>query len=124
MKNINIQCKVCPIGCELIVSKDKTNTSTYIVEGNKCNRGKEYALKEVLEPSRVLTSRVLLENGPMSRLPVKTNGVIPSHLADKTMEIIKETKVSAPVVKGDIIIKNILNTGIDLIAARKVNKLK
>lgn len=124
MKITNIQCKVCPISCDLIVSKDKTNPSTYIVEGNKCNRGKEYGIKEMQEPSRVLTSRVLLENGPMSRLPVKTNGVIPSHLTGECMDIIKETKVSAPIIKGDIIIKNILNTGIDVIAARKVNTLK
>lgn len=123
MEKIYMECKICPLACNLLVSKDKGNPLNYEVKGNKCNRGKEYALKEVLEPSRVLTSRVLLENGPMSRLPVKTSGVIPSDLVGKTMEIIKKTKVSAPVVKGDILIKNILDTGIDLIAARKVNKL-
>lgn len=123
MKTINMKCKVCNLACDLKVTKNKTTPSTYEVKGNKCNRGKEYALKEVLEPSRVLTSRVLLENGPMSRLPVKTNGIIPSDLVYESMEIIKETKVSAPVKKGDIIIKNILNTGIDVVAARKINKL-
>lgn len=123
MNNINIKCKVCPIACELIVSKNKINPSKSKIEGNKCNRGKEYALKEIMEPSRVLTSRVLLENGPMSRLPVKTNGVIPSHLVDQSMDLIREIKVSAPVIKGDIIIKDLLNTGVDLIAARKVNRL-
>lgn len=123
MKTINMKCKVCPMACDLKITKNKINPSTIEVEGNRCNRGKEYALKEVLEPSRVLTSRVLLENGPMSRLPVKTNGIIPSDLVDKSMDIIKETKVSAPVKKGEIIIKNILNTGIDVIAARKVNSL-
>lgn len=123
MDTTNVKCKVCPIGCELIVTKDKTNPSKSKIEGNKCNRGKEYALKEILEPSRVLTSRVLLEHGPMSRLPVKTNGVIPSHLVNQSMDIIREIKVSAPVARGDIIIKNILNTGVDLIAARKINRL-
>lgn len=123
MNTTNIKCEVCPIGCELIITKDEINPSKSKIEGNKCNRGKEYALKEILEPSRILTSRVLLEHGPMSRLPVKTSGVIPSNLVDKTMELIRETKVAAPIVKGDIIIKNILDTGVDLIAARKVNRL-
>lgn len=123
MEIIKMKCKVCPMECNLTVKKNKTTPSTYEIEGNKCNRGKDYALKELLHPSRVLTSRVLLENGPMSRLPVKTNGVIPSHLVNEVMEIIKKTKISAPIIKGDIIIKNILNTGIDLIAARKVNRL-
>lgn len=118
-----IKCKVCPLGCELIVKENRDDSSNYEVKGNKCNRGKEYALKEILEPSRILTSRVLLHNGPMSRLPVKTSDVVPSHLADQVMDLIKETKVSAPLVKGDILIKNILDTGVDLIAARKVNKL-
>ena len=59
----------------------------------------------------------------MSRLPVKTNGVIPENLVDKCMDIIKTTEVSAPVEKGQIIIKNILDTGVDVIAARKVNSL-
>ncbi len=65
----------------------------------------------------------MLKDGPMGRIPVKTSGIIPSDLVDRAMEIIKNTTVSAPVKKGDIIIKNLLNTGVDVIAARKVNKL-
>lgn len=120
MSIINKKCMVCPLGCQLKIIKDESLEFPYSVEGNKCNRGKEYALKEVLEPSRVITSRVLLKNGPMGRLPVKTSGVIPEKLIDECMEIIKSTEVSAPIENGDIIIKNILNTGVDVVAARKV----
>lgn len=121
---INKKCKVCPVGCDLTIIQDESQESSYTVEGNKCGRGKNYGMKEILEPSRVLTSRVLLKNGPMNRLPVKTNGIIPEHLVDQCMEIIKVTTVSAPVNKDDIIIENILDTGIDLVAARKVNGLQ
>ena len=121
---INMKCKVCPVGCDLKIITGESQPSSYIVEGNQCGRGRDYGIKEVLEPSRIITSRVLLDNGPMSRLPVKTSDIIPHELVDKCMEIIKETRVSAPVSKGDIIIKNILETGVDLIAARKVNSLK
>ena len=120
MNIIEKKCKVCPVGCNLKIIKDETLSSKYSVEGNRCNRGKEYGINEVLEPSRVLTSRVLLSNGPMGRLPVKTNGVIPENLVDECMEIIKVTEVSAPVEKGDIIIENILGTGVDVVAARRV----
>ncbi len=123
MNIIEKKCKVCPVGCNLKIIQNNTNPSTYTVEGNSCNRGKEFGIKEVLEPSRVLTSRVLLKNGPMSRLPVKTNGVISENLVDKCMEIIKITEISAPVEKGQIIIENILDTGVDVIAARKVNRI-
>jgi len=120
---MEIKCKVCPVGCNLVIKNDDKNPSNYIVEGNRCNRGWEFGIKEVKEPSRVLTSRVLLENGPMGRLPVKTTGIIPKELVDECMEIIKSTKVSAPVERGQIIIKNILGTGVDVVAARKVNKI-
>ena len=124
MNIIGIKCKVCPVGCNLKIIEDEAVSPSYTVEGNQCGRGKDYGIKEILEPSRIITSRVLLDNGPMSRLPVKTTDIIPHNLVDKCMEIIKETRVSAPVNKGDIIIKDILNTGVDLIAARKVNSLK
>ena len=117
------KCSVCPVGCDLNIIKDKSDHSLYKVEGNRCGRGQGYGIKTILEPSRVLTSRALLKDGPMSRVPVKTNGVIPEYLVDQCMEIIKTTVVSAPINTGDIIIKNILDTGVDLIAARKVNKL-
>lgn len=121
--SIEKKCKVCPVGCNLIIKKDSSNPTNYIIEGNRCNRGQEFGIKEMKEPSRILTSRVLLENGPMSRLPVKTTGIIPEDLVDECMEIIKVTRVSAPVKRGQVIIKDILGTGVDVVAARKVNKL-
>jgi CxxC motif-containing protein len=123
MTIINKKCKVCPVGCSLKIIRDESDPVSYRVEGNSCGRGSDYGIKEVLSPSRVITSRVILKNGPMSRLPVKTNGIIPENLVDKCLEIIKTTIVSAPVNTGDIIIHNILNTGVDLVAARKVNSL-
>jgi len=123
MDIIEKKCKVCAVGCNLKIIKNEATNSHYSVEGNRCNRGKEYGIKEILEPSRVLTSRVLLKNGPMSRLPVKTDGVIPETLVEECMDIIKITEVSAPIEKGHIIIENILGTGVNVIAARKVNSL-
>ena len=119
---IEKKCLVCPLGCDLKIIKDNNNND-YTIKGNKCNRGKDFAIKEVTEPSRIITSRVLLKNGPMSRLPVKSNGIIRESLIEKCMEIIKETGVVAPVEKDQIIIPNILNSGVDIVAARRVNSL-
>ena len=68
-KNI-MKCKVCPIGCELIISRNNSSPHGYTVEGNSCNRGFEFGIKEMIEPSRILTGRVMLKNGNMKRLPV------------------------------------------------------
>lgn len=119
MTSIIKKCKVCPIGCELIITENKSAPSGYSVEGNSCNRGRDFGIQEVTEPSRALTGRVLLKNGAMSRLPVKTTGVIPKDKVDECMKIFNSTEVSAPIKRGDIIIKNILGLGIDVIAARK-----
>ncbi|MFA7410815.1 MAG: DUF1667 domain-containing protein [Tissierellaceae bacterium] len=115
------KCLVCPLGC--ILKIEGNGPSDYIVQGNKCPRGKDFAFKEIVEPSRVLTSRVMLKGGPMSRLPVRTDDIIPQYLVDSCMEIIRSTEVTAPVNKGQIIIENILNTKVNVVAARKVNKL-
>ncbi len=100
-KNI-VKCKVCPIGCELIVTKNSSSPSGYTVEGNSCNRGAEFGIKEMIEPSRVLTGRVMLKNGNMKRLPVKTTGVVPKDKVDEIMFIFNNTEVSAPLLKEEM----------------------
>lgn len=117
-----MQCNVCPIHCNLKVEKDLESNS-YRVSGNKCPQGEIYALKEMEEPSRVLFSRVLLDGGPMSRLHVKTDKVLPANLKDQFIKIIESTRVRAPVSKGDILIENLLDTGINVVSARRVNKI-
>lgn len=118
-KNI-MKCKVCPIGCELVISKNHSSPHGYTLEGNSCNRGFEFDIKEMIEPSRILTGRVMLKNGNMKRLPVKTTGIVPKDKVDEIMFILNNTEVSAPIKRGDVIIKNILRLGIEVIAARKV----
>lgn len=118
MDKMEIRCKVCNLGCRLTINK---LGEEYVIDGNKCNRGLEFGVKEAKEPSRVLTGRALLKNGSMGRIPVKTSDVIPSELVTQVMEIIRATEVIAPLNKGDIIIKNILDTGVDVIAQRKVS---
>ena len=114
-----MKCKVCPIGCELIISKNSSSPSGYSVEGNSCNRGMDFGIKEMTEPSRILTGRVMLKNGSMKRLPVKTTGVVPKDRVDEIMYIFNNTEVESPVKRGDVIIENILGLGINVVAARK-----
>ncbi|NLY77942.1 MAG: DUF1667 domain-containing protein [Tissierellia bacterium] len=123
MERIIKKCKICPIGCELIISENPGEPSGFSVEGNSCNRGRDFAIEEVTTPSRVLTGRVLLRNAPMGHLPVKTTGVIPKNKVEECLKVINSTEVSAPVNKGDVIIKNILGLGVDVISQRKVKRI-
>ncbi len=124
MEKVIKKCKICPIGCQLIITEDPTDPTGFSVEGNSCNRGRDFAIDEMTKPSRVVTGRVLLRNGPMGRLPVKTTGVIPKNKVEECLNIINSTEVSAPVNKGDVIIKNILGLGVDVVAQRKVKRIK
>ncbi|WP_129596650.1 DUF1667 domain-containing protein [Anaerophilus nitritogenes] len=108
-------CIVCPMGCHLEVNKQGEE---YTVEGNKCKRGQEYAVKELTAPTRVVTTTVKIKNGNLNRLPVKTKEAIPKDKIFECMKLIDSIEVTAPIHVGDVIIKDILGTGVDLVAAR------
>lgn len=113
-------CIVCPLGCKLKVSKDDISQTGYIVEGNKCLRGVDYGIKEMTNPTRVLTTTIRVSNASLNRLPVRTLGSIPKDLIIKAMETINKVEVKAPIKVGQVIIKNILDTGVDVIASRSI----
>ncbi|MDO4627623.1 MAG: DUF1667 domain-containing protein [Planctomycetia bacterium] len=107
-------CIVCPRGCRLKVDENLN------VTGNSCKRGETYGKNEVTNPTRVITSTVRVEGGKISRLPVKTASAIPKEKIEAVMEEIHKLRVSAPIVMNEILIPNLLETGIPLIATRTV----
>ena len=107
-------CIVCPRGCHLKVD-DKMN-----VTGNFCPRGKQYALSELTNPVRMITSTVDVENRINTRLSIATSMPIPKNKIFEVMEIIRKTKVSAPIQMGDIVVSNVLNLHVDLIATKEI----
>ena len=62
-------CVECPKGCSL--DADIENGKVVSVSGNKCPRGEEYALSEIENPRRILTSSVLCEGLEIRMLPVR-----------------------------------------------------
>lgn len=110
-------CIVCPLGCKLKVTE---NQAEYAVEGNKCFRGADYGIKEMTNPTRVLTTTVMISDAALRRLPVRTSGAIPKHLLKQAMELINKAEVKAPIKAGQIIIKDIMGTEIDVIASRSM----
>lgn len=117
MEKKEMICIVCPMGCHMEVEKNKDE---YIVTGNKCPRGKEYAVKESTNPTRVITTTVKVKGGLLNRLPVKTKGDIPKGKIFECMKVIDRIEVQAPISVGDIIVKDVLGTGVDIVAARSM----
>lgn len=115
----NITCILCPIGCEIRINKKEL----FIIDGAKCKKGIEYSKNEVLNPKRILTTSILVRNGNIPLVSVKTNKPIPKDKIFKILKIIKNTSVNAPIEIGEIIIKNILDTGSDIIATKTIKKI-
>lgn len=117
MNQKTFKCQVCPVGCTLKLSETNNELT---IEGNKCSRGLEYAKSVYKTSPQILYGRCLLSNASMGRLAVKTSGPIPEDLKNQVMEQIRNTSIKAPVKKGQVIIKNILDLDIDVISMRKV----
>lgn len=109
-------CLSCPMGCKLTV-----DTETKKVSGNRCPRGEKYGLNEITNPVRIITSTIKVENGKQPLVSVKTSSAIKKNLNFECMKIINKTVAKAPIKIGDIIIKNVLNTGANIIATKNVD---
>lgn len=113
-------CINCPMGCSLEVTYDAEKITD--VKGNECPRGKEYAAKEIFHPERIVTTTVRVKLGTIPVLPVKTEKSVPKNLSSKIVREASKITVNAPVKAGDIIIRNVLETGVNLIATRTVER--
>lgn len=107
-------CIVCPKGCRLTVEEG----DELRVTGNACPRGEAYAKQELLDPVRVLTATVALDGGVHPRLPVKTREPIPRDRVREAAALLRQVRAAAPVKAGQVIVSNILGTGVDVVAAR------
>ena len=113
MKTRELTCIVCPRGCQLTVSLDD-NGAVLGVSGNICPRGKVYANDECTNPMRVVTSTVRCEDGAV--VSCKTSTSIPKSLVFDVMKVINTTVAPNKVAIGDVLVKNILDTGADIVA--------
>ena len=111
-------CIVCPSSCRLSVSEEDGKIN---VTGNDCRRGEEHGKEEYREPMRMLTTTVTVSNGSLPRLPVISSREIPKAKLDEALNLLYKVEVSAPLRCGDVIAKNICDTGADVIASRSLN---
>ena len=115
MENRELVCVACPLGCPITVTFD-ADGNVETVTGNTCKRGDAYARTEVTNPTRMLTTTVKVEGGKSYVVPVKSATPIPKGMMFECMEVINKASVKAPVNIGDVVIENILDTGVDIIA--------
>ena len=105
-------CINCPKGCEMDVVVEGGKVS---VSGHTCPRGEAYAKAEVTNPTRMVTGLVRVA-GMRKPLPVKTKTAVPKGKIDAVLFALHQTTVQLPVKIGDVIIQNVAETGVDVVA--------
>lgn len=118
MEKKELICIGCPMGCTLSVGMESGEVIS--VTGNTCPRGESYAKKEVTNPTRIVTTTVKVKGGAMEMVSVKTKTDIPKGKIFDCVKELKGVQVSAPVKIGDIILRNVADTGVDIVATRDV----
>ena len=118
MEKRELTCIGCPMGC--LVTVEMEGQEVLSVSGNTCKKGDIYARKEVVDPTRIVTSTVKIDGGDKPRLSVKTKSDVPKNRIYDVMEEIDRCVVTAPVHIGDVVIENAAGTGVPVIATRNV----
>lgn len=102
-------CIVCPNGCKLNIDDN------YNVSGNLCPKGKEFAINEIKDPKRTVTStcKTIFKDTPF--IAVKTDGEVRKDDVKKVIGEINKTVIDKRMPIGSIVINNVLNSGVNII---------
>lgn len=119
MTEQTIVCITCPRGCTMHVKQDG---DVVTVTGNSCKRGEQFAVNELTHPMRTICSTVATAFKEAPVLPCRVSTDIPK---DKIFDVMKEINkvcVKERIGRGDVIIKDVLGTGADVIATSDLLK--
>lgn len=122
MERKELICIGCPLGCNLTVEMDGGQVVS--VNGNTCKRGDDYARKELTDPRRIVTSTVPVAGGNLPVVSVKTGPDIPKGKIRECLCALKGVTLTAPVQIGDVIVENVADTGVDVIATKSISDVR
>lgn len=119
--NREIVCIVCPNGCRLNVMIDENNKVTK-VENALCRNGQSYAVSEVQCPMRSLTTSARIKGGNLPLVSVRSDKPIPKEKIQEAISMISKLELEAPVGFHQVLIHDILGTGVDIISTKEIRK--
>jgi len=113
-----LTCIMCPIGCELLVEKQDSHLS---ITGHKCDKGLEFAREEILDPQRNLATSIPIHGKDFKMLSIRLSKRVPRPKLFAILQEIATLRPTPPIKRGQVLIKNVLQTGADVIATRTVD---
>ncbi|MBN2025141.1 MAG: DUF1667 domain-containing protein [Actinobacteria bacterium] len=112
-------CINCPIGCTLELTEE--DGEILEIAGAECKVGKKYAEEEFKNPRRRVSTTVRVSGGTLPLLPVASESPIPKHMVRDAVRVLADVVVDAPVADGQVIYPDILGTGVDVVASRRLD---
>lgn len=120
---MKMTCVVCPMGCRLDVEFARGDEIS--VSGNRCPRGAVYAREELVEPKRSVTATCRAAPSAAARgirrIPCKSASPFPKEKVGELLSEIHRLKVPLPVTLGQVLIRDAIGSGIDVVATRSID---
>jgi len=116
VETTKIICVTCPMGCTLEVTHD--GDTVLDVAGNACKRGEKYAQEELTDPRRMVATTVQVRGGVHPLVPVYTAAPFPKPLIFDLLEELRRVEIEAPVEMNQVVLKDALGTGVDVLTSR------
>lgn len=110
-------CLLCPAGCEMDVIEEEGRLR---VEGHECDKGAAFAESEIRHPMRNLATSVPLQGTEAGMVSVRLSGPVPRDRIFPILEAIAGLRPDPPVRRGQVLISDVLGTGVDVIATRTI----
>lgn len=113
MSTRELTCIICPMGCRMKAQIEGENIE---ISGNSCKRGLTYAVQEISCPMRTVTSLIAIDGDDLPLCPVKTAGQVPKSKIGEVLSEIRSASIKAPVRVGEVLLSNVAQTGVNIVA--------
>ncbi len=122
MKNKHeLVCINCPLSCAIELTEE--NGEVLEISGADCKVGVKYAEEEFKDPRRMVTTTVKVKGGVLPLLPVVSASPIPKSMVTEAVKALAEVVLEAPVSDGQVVYRDILGTGVDIVASRPLDEV-
>ena len=111
-------CISCPLGCLLEVALNSRGEVEEI-SGFTCQLGEDYAREEAVAPRRMVCAALCVK-GSLEPLSVKTAAAIPKESIQRVLDAIKELELAIPIDEGAVLVDDIAETGVALLATKSL----
>ncbi len=113
-------CPRCSNGCMITYLEEAERIIT--IKGAACPKGEKFIYETVAPPDSLVEADVYVKNGVVSIARVRSAEPVPGPMVEAFEKALKKAEVEAPLEFGKVIIKNFMDSGIDIIARVNVKK--